>query len=321
MARAPIGVELVKRGLVTEEDINQAIAYQKEKHNKKIGDILNILNLCPQRELIKAMGEILGEKVIILRPDNVNVDMTQYFSMDVAKSCKAVLYEIIGGRAKVCFSDTSNKRAMEQIRLILLNKGLVLDKYLTFETNIDNVLESLEGKAGDNIQSGATDVTGLIDTILKTAMEKRASDIHIEPLENSIRVRYRIDGELVTVANLDKARQSQIIGRLKAISNMHQEKQESQDGRILLYPDYNIRVSSQRNVCGEKFCLRLLKKNAGIKNIFDLGFPKDEKLLKASFDKRNSITVVAAPTGERKNNNTIFYIRLFKQTRNQYYYC
>ncbi len=315
MARAPIGVELVKRGLVSESDINQAIAYQKEHPNKKIGDILNILNLCPQRELIKAMGEILGEKVVILRPDNVNVDMTQYFSMDVAKACKAVLYEVIGNRAKVCFSDTSNKRAIEQIRLILLNKGLVLEKYLTFETNIDNVLESLEGKAGGDIQTnGAGDVTGLVDTIIKTAMDKRASDIHVEPMDNSIRIRYRIDGELVTVANLDKGRQAQIVGRLKAISNMHQEKQESQDGRILLYPDYNIRVSSQKNVNGEKFCLRLLKKNAGIRNIFELGFPKDEKLLKASFDKRNSITVVAAPTGERKNNNSLFYSRLFEQT-------
>ena len=124
MAKVPIGVELVKRGLVTESDIEQAIAYQKEHPNKKLGDILNILNLCPQKELIKAMGEILGEKVVILRPDNVAVDMTQYFSMDVARACKAVLYEIIGGKAKVCFSDTSNARAIEQIRLILLNKGL-----------------------------------------------------------------------------------------------------------------------------------------------------------------------------------------------------
>lgn len=81
---------------------------------------------------------------------------------------------------------------------------------------------------------------------------------------------------------------------------MHQEKLTSQDGRITIYNDYNIRVSSQPNVNGEKFCLRLLKKNAGIRNIFDLGFPNDEKLLKASFDKRNSITLVAAPTGEGK---------------------
>ena len=91
-------------------------------------------------------------------------------------------------------------------------------------------------------------------------MERRASDIHIEPMLNKVRVRYRIDGELFTVANIEKGKQQQIIGRLKAISNMHQEKQESQDGRILLYDDYNIRVSSQPNVYGEKFVLRLLKK-------------------------------------------------------------
>lgn len=65
-------------------------------------------------------------------------------------------------------------------------------------------------------------------------MERRASDIHIEPMQNQVRVRYRIDGELFTAAKIEKEKQSQIIGRLKAISNMHQEKQESQDGRILL---------------------------------------------------------------------------------------
>ena len=300
MAKAPIGVELVKRGLVTEDDINEAISYQKEHPEKKLGDIINILNLCPQRELIKAMGEILGEKVIILRPDSIQVDMTEYFSMDIAKACKAVLFEIMGNKAKVCFADTSNKRAIEQIRLILLNKGLVLDKYLTFETNITNTIEALEGKEGDELRADLGDITGLVDMIIKSAIEKRASDIHIEPMENVVRVRFRIDGELVTIANLDKSKQSQIIGRLKAISNMHQEKQESQDGRILLYPDYNIRVSSQKNIYGEKFVLRMLKKNSGIRNIFELGFPKDERLLKSSFDKRNSITIVAAPTGEGK---------------------
>ncbi len=81
---------------------------------------------------------------------------------------------------------------------------------------------------------------------------------------------------------------------------MHQEKQESQDGRILLYDDYNIRVSSQPNVYGEKFVLRLLKKNSNIKNIFELGFPGNEESLKKSIQKKNSITIIAAPTGEGK---------------------
>lgn len=297
--KAPIGVELVKKGVVTESDIQTAIEYQKEHPDKKIGDILNILNLCPQTELIRAMGEILNEKVIILRPDNININITEFMSLDVCKSCKAIIFDVMGSKAKVCFADTANKRAIEQVRLILLNRGLVMEKYLTFESIIETVLESLDGKAGGTI-SNVGDVTGLIDTIIKTAMEKRASDIHIEPLENTIRIRYRIDGELVTVASIDKQRLTQVIGRLKAISNMHQEKQESQDGRISLYNDYNIRVSSQRTVNGEKFCLRLLKKNAGVRDIFDLGFPNDEGILKKCFDKRNSITVIAAPTGEGK---------------------
>ena len=81
---------------------------------------------------------------------------------------------------------------------------------------------------------------------------------------------------------------------------MHQEKQEAQDGRILVYPDYNIRVSSQKNVYGEKFVLRLLKKNTDIKRLFELGFPEDDQLVNKAFNKRNSITLVAAPTGEGK---------------------
>ena len=81
---------------------------------------------------------------------------------------------------------------------------------------------------------------------------------------------------------------------------MHQEKQEAQDGRILLYEDYNIRASSQPNVYGEKFVLRLLKKNTDIRNIFELGFPVEEKELKKSITKKNSITIIAAPTGEGK---------------------
>ena len=67
-----------------------------------------------------------------------------------------------------------------------------------------------------------------------------------------------------------------------------------------MYPDYNIRVSSQRNIYGEKFVLRLLKKNEDVKSIFDLGFTGTEKLLKDAFNKKNSITVIAAPTGEGK---------------------
>jgi len=297
--KQPIGIELAKRNLITEKDINTALEYQRSHPGKKLGDIINILNLCDPEKLIEAIGEILDEKAILLRESDVRLNVQEYMSFDIMRRNKAIPFDEEAGRIKVCFADTSNKRAIETIRLLLLNKGLVMDKYISFESNIEKVLRSIEGESSETINPNA-DITALVDSIIKTGMEKRASDIHFEPLQDNFRVRYRIDGELVTVIVLDNEKQHQIIGRLKAISNMHQEKQEAQDGRIVMYPEYNIRVSSQKNIYGEKFVLRLLKKNSGIKKIFDLGFPNDEKLVKQCFDKRNSITIIAAPTGAGK---------------------
>jgi len=297
--RQPIGIELVKRGVINESDIEKALQYQKSHPNKRLGDILNILEVCDSHSLIGAIAEILGEKGMVLKEEDLRLNLEDYVSLDVLKQNKAVPFEIENGRIKVCFADTANKRAVETIRLLLINKGLIMDKFITFESNIESVLKSREGNSQRDIKN-TSDITGLIDTVIKKAIDKRASDIHFEPMDEELRIRYRIDGELYNVADIEKDKQQQIIGRLKAISNMHQEKQESQDGRILLYPDYNIRVSSQPNVYGEKFVLRLLKKNADLKTMVDLGFQNDEELLNKSFNKRNSVTIMAAPTGEGK---------------------
>ena len=302
--RQPIGVELVKRQIVTENDIERALEYQRQHPSKKIGDILYILDVCDPYKLIEAIGDILGTKGILLTNRNMKVRLTDYMSLDVAKKYKAIPFEVSSGKVKVCFANTVNDRSMETVRLLFLNKGLVMENYITFESDIERILKSLEGTATGNLAEAKNDtITTLVDSIIKTGIERRASDIHIEPMQDKVRVRYRIDGELFTAANIDKSKQSQLIGRLKAISNMHQEKQESQDGRILLYDDYNIRVSSQPNVYGEKFVLRLLKKNLDIRNIFDLGLPATEEELKKSINKKNSITIMAAPTGEGKTTS------------------
>ena len=303
--RQPIGVELVKRGIVTEKDIEKALEYQREHPNRKLGDILYILDVCDPNKLIETIGEIVGTKGILLNASTIKVKLTDYISLDIAKKNKAIPFEVASGKIKVCFANTVNSRVIDTVRLLLLNKGLVMESYITFESDIDKILKSLEGVATSNLEAaGRNDtITGLVDSIIKTGMERRASDIHIEPMQNQVRVRYRIDGELFTAAKIKKEKQSQIIGRLKAISNMHQEKQESQDGRILLYEDYNIRVSSQPNIYGEKFVLRLLKKNTVIRNIFKLGFPGTEEELSKNINKKNSITIIAAPTGEGKTTS------------------
>ena len=303
--RLPIGVELVKRGVVTETDIEKALEYQRNHPNTKLGDILHILNVCEADILIQNIAEILGEKGVLLTGNTIKIKPTDYLSLDICKKNKCVPFEVTNGKIKVCFTDKIVNNKTDSVKMLLLNKGLVMEQYITFEDDIDRVLTSLEGETANGditkaTTSANTSMIELIDNIIRTGMEKRASDIHIEPLVNEVRVRYRIDGELFTAAKIPKDKQQQVIGRLKAISNMHQEKQEAQDGRILLYDYYNIRVSSQPNVYGEKFVLRLLKKDVDIRNIFELGYPGTEAEFKKSFNKKNSMVIIAAPTGAGK---------------------
>lgn len=304
--RQPIGVELVKRGIVTENDVQTALIEQKKSPNKKIGEILKEMNVCDQRTLIQAIGDILGVKGVILTKESVQIDILDYISIEMAKRYHVVPFGLENGKIKVCFSDVTNRRNFEAVKMLMLNRGLVIDPYVSFISSIDDILDDLGGSvATDNMKAMGeeSNITELVDSIIKTAMKKRTSDIHIEPQKDEIRVRYRIDGELFVATTIAIEKLPQIVGRLKAISNMHQEIQESQDGRILLYDDYNIRVSSQRNVYGEKFVLRLLKKNNSIQSIFDLGYPGTPEDLDKSINKRNSITLIAAPTGEGKTTS------------------
>lgn len=304
--RQPIGVELVKRGIVTENDVQTALIEQKKSPNKKIGEILKEMNVCDQRTLIHAIGDILGVKGVILTKESVQIDILDYISIEMAKRYHVVPFGLENGKIKVCFSDVTNRRNFEAVKMLMLNRGLVIDPYVSFISSIDDILDDLGGSAAtDNMKAMGeeSNITELVDSIIKTAMKKRTSDIHIEPQKDEIRVRYRIDGELFVATTIAIEKLPQIVGRLKAISNMHQEIQESQDGRILLYDDYNIRVSSQRNVYGEKFVLRLLKKNNSIQSIFDLGYPGTPEDLDKSINKRNSITLIAAPTGEGKTTS------------------
>ena len=111
--RQPIGVELVRRGIVTEEDIQKALEIQRSKPNKRLGDILYTLNICDPEILIQTVGEILGEKGIILKPSDINIKPTDYISYDIIKASKAIPFELESGKIKVCFAETTNRRNIE----------------------------------------------------------------------------------------------------------------------------------------------------------------------------------------------------------------
>ena len=312
----PLGVFLIRKNLITERDIDTALAYQKEHPEKRIGEIFHTLNLCSDDELLKALAERLGCKHYIL-PKNTfeKFNGADYIPLDTMRQNKVVPFGFTNSEKKVlmvAFANPEDENVKRRVDLILRSKGLTMEVYVTFASYIDAMFEELDkqtGKGTEYVVEGQ-DTTQLVDNIIRSGMNKRASDIHFEPMENRMRIRFRIDGDLIEVTNIEKSKIDYIVGRLKAISNMHQEKKGNQDGEITAYKDFNIRVSSQRNIYGEKFVLRLLKRNSNIKGLFELGFPNDEEIIRRSFDRRNCIALVAAPTGEGKTT-TLYSVMKF----------
>ncbi len=301
--KVPLGVELIRRGLIKDSGLNEAVTYQKQHPGVKIGEAIHILKLCPDKELLDVIGEQQEIKPVILDPISMTFKFTDYLSMDIVKQHKVMPFEIENNKLKVAFADPADKNVNKMVRLVLLGKGINnIEEYVTFSSYIDEIISNIESVAETPYayDSFGQDNTQLVDNIIRSAMVKRASDIHFEPMEDRLRVRFRIDGELLEITNIDKNRQNQIIGRLKAISNMHQEKQTSQDGRIVAYSDYNIRVSSQKNIYGEKMVLRLMKKETNIESLEELGFTNANEMMEKCFNKRNCITLITAPTGEGK---------------------
>ncbi|MEG1008489.1 MAG: ATPase, T2SS/T4P/T4SS family [Clostridia bacterium] len=294
----PIGLEFIKKGLLTEMQVARILEYQKEHKELKFGEIADILDMCDKSELLEVISDKLQIQGVMLSSD-LNINPVDYLPRDIIINYRALPFKVDGNRVSIAFANYQDISKVKEIELMLMNAGYEMEPYVTLYTSIMKQIGDVRSVENKFVDKDEKDTTKLIDNIIMTGIQKRASDIHFEPMEDKIRVRFRIDGELVNITELPKDRQQIVTGRLKAISNMHQELTYDQDGSIDSYDNFSIRVSSQKNVHGEKFVLRLLKKNSDVRNIFELGFPENKELVSKSFEKRNSLILVCAPTGER----------------------
>ena len=298
----PIGVELIKKGLLSQSQVERVLDYQKNHRDMKFAEIVDVLDMCDKTELLNVLADKLKVAPAFLE-GGVDVNPVEFLPRDVIINSRVIPFSVSGNTLSVAFSDPLDINNVKEVELLLMNQGFNMEIYVTLYTYIMREISNIKAVGIKDINKDEKDVTKLIDNIILTAIEKRASDIHVEPMEDKVRIRYRIDGELINVTELPKTRQELVTGRIKSISNMHQEIIYDQDGSINTYDNYSIRVSSQKNVYGEKFVLRLLKKNATSKTLFELGFREDEELVEKSFDKRNSLILVCAPTGEGKTTS------------------
>ncbi|MFH1423367.1 MAG: ATPase, T2SS/T4P/T4SS family [Candidatus Nealsonbacteria bacterium] len=320
---------LLDAGLVSEEKFGQALK-KAAKSQKKLEDVLISDGLIDQSQLIKLEAYILGIPFVSLEKETVDPEVLKIIPEPIARKNNIVAFKKKGKELEVAMLDPDDLRTIEFIQK---KADLRILPRLTTPESIKNVLKqyqkTLEAEFGEIIEKDAgairaikeeegveetTDlekiaqempVIRIVDTLIKHAILERASDIHIEPLEKEVVVRYRIDGILHEAMTLPKQTSSGIVARIKVLSNLKlDEHRLPQDGRFKVEAEeykYSIRVSILPVFDGEKIVMRLLSETAKALTLEALGL-RDEALerVQDNLKKPVGMILVTGPTGSGK---------------------
>lgn len=319
---------LLDAGLVTNKQFESALAKAK-KTNQKVGDILVSDGLITEAELIKLEAYILGIPFVDLKKETIPHEILSIIPEAVARKNNIVPFKKSGDDLEVAMLDPEDLRTIEFIKK---NANLKILPRLTTPESIKNVLrqyqKTLEAEFGEIIKKEAGEVTPvveekieeekdlekvaqempiirIVDTLIKHAILGRASDIHVEPTEKEVLVRYRIDGVLRDAMTLPKQVSSGIVARIKVLSNLKlDEHRLPQDGRFKIETEefkYSIRVSILPIFDGEKIVMRLLPETAKAFSLGELGLMGEAlERIHDNLRKPIGMVLVTGPTGSGK---------------------
>ncbi|MEN6428214.1 MAG: ATPase, T2SS/T4P/T4SS family [Phycisphaerales bacterium] len=334
--RMHLGEILFKAGLVEKQALINAIKTAKTS-NKRLGQVLIDLGLVNEDTLAKAIAKQFGLKYVDVEQVPIPPDATKIIPEDLIKRHNILPLSESNGRLKIIISDPMDLDMMDSVRL-RLNKELECyvaspKKIRTYieESLVDKSAPAVEddrlkhsidataaelAEAGHELQAEAMRVQAsdgadegpiirLVNLIIDTAYHMRASDIHIEPMADRVRIRYRVDGVCLEKDCIPKNMQNPLVARFKILSGMDiAEKRLPQDGRIkrnIAGTDIDFRVSSLPGVHGPSVVLRILRPDAVNIGIESLGFEPDNYQLFQQIIKRpNGIFLVTGPTGSGK---------------------
>jgi type IV pilus assembly protein PilB len=312
---------LISRRLVTDNDVRSAREIQRKANNKKrIGETLVEMGLIEERHVVEALAEKFNFP--IADPDITEIDseLVRKVSLKYLRRQIAIPIKLEGGQVELLVSDPTKTHFVEEIeRLFGCRVRLALATSSTISQKldlIDALLQSKEAGIADyqkvkyhtleaQTPTGEDRVIQMVDQLIKSAIEEGASDVHLEPMANKLRVRYRIDGVLVHKLDFPRDYTPRIISRIKILADADvAERRKHQDGRIFVKTDkqeIDIRASFYATVFGENVVLRILNK-ASLISLQELGFAPNilrlysEDVLAAP----SGITLITGPTGSGK---------------------
>lgn len=311
---------ILDAGLVSEDVINQAVE-ESGKTGKKLGDLLVEKKLMDADQIRQLYSYILGIPFVNLEKEIIPKEVLQLISEPIAKKYKIVAFKKTNRELKVAML---NPEDLQMIDFIRKKTGLKIAPCITTEEGITNALkqyeQSLKAEFGDIIEKSTAEVSGkedlekaaqdlpvirIVDTLLKHAILQDASDIHIEPDEKEVRVRYRIDGLLHDAMTLPKAVLDGIVARIKILSNLKlDEHRLPQDGRFKIEQDDRriaFRVSILPVYSGEKVVMRILDESSKGLTLEGMGlWGQPLEKVHQAIKKPNGMILVTGPTGSGK---------------------
>ncbi len=330
----PIGEVLNEYGYITQEQIEKALEYQKDHKDKRLGDILMILGFITESQMLEALGKRLGLKKVSFNDIPIDVDAVKIVPKQLCLKYNLIPFSKDGGRLKVAINDPLNYYAIEDIRLLanmpieiyLCEKNSIITavEYHYAEIEARNVAETTRPEIEETItvdtsNADETPVVKLLNSLLIKGYNSNASDIHIEPFEDSTYVRIRIDGMIIDYVKIAKSLHNSVIARIKIMSNMNiAEKRVPQDGHVkttIEGIELNVRISVIPTVYGEKAVLRFLATNTKLDDKEHFGmsksnFEKFDYMLKKPY----GIIYITGPTGSGKT--TTLYMAIEKLSKN-----
>ena len=329
--RRRIGDVLVSAGVLSQEDLQTALEAQRSRigPRRRLGQIVVDLGLVSERDVADALGEVLRLKVLDLASHPVAPELAKLLPKAVAIRTQVVVLARAGKRLRVATSDPTNVLALDDVRSYTgateievvvatetqireqINRAWSLSEdssqiATVIELLAPDKVEEDDGAAGGTSTEDAPTVR-LVSTVLADAVRTGASDIHVEPQREHLRIRYRVDGVLREVMTVPRGAANALVSRMKIVSGLDiAERRVPQDGRTRITVDgqaIDARVSTLPSVHGEKVVIRLLARGDRLPPLDATGMDEVQlRRVRAAFADTQGLVLITGPTGSGKTS-------------------
>jgi type IV pilus assembly protein PilB len=317
-----LGQILIELGLITPEQLDTALE-EHQKTPKALGRVLIDLGMIKEADLVRALAEQVGLEFVDLTDTQIDPASTALLPEALARRYRALPIGERDDKLLVAMSDPANVYALDDIRTItgrdvqpVVATSADVEQAIQKFAGLDSHVEALAAEAAEGTDEQEIDleaaledapIVKLVNAIMTQAVAERASDVHIEPGERNVRIRFRVDGVLhEPMRPQPKNLQGGLISRLKVMADLNiAEKRVPQDGRISMKVgtrQLDLRVATLPTVHGEKVVIRVLDKSNAMLALEDLGFLEESYARFASaFSKPYGAILVTGPTGSGKS--------------------